>query len=154
MRLEIDSRFRTLDDFVARAESSALDERSRSEMARFGSVLICGNIERSVEIIILDRLQQRAHPRVMNFVKSFFKRGTNYDCAAIEQLLNRFDPSWYRNFCSFCEEHPSVREGISSCYALRNSVAHGGTGNLGLRRLKELLEASRTMIDALIRSTG
>jgi HEPN superfamily RiboL-PSP-like protein len=126
MRQELDSRFRAIEEFVEYSCSAGVPEQVQSYLFRFGTVLICGNIERSVEIIVLSRLKHRAHPRVLSFIKSHFLRGTNLDCAAVEQLLNRFDSGWYRSFCKFIEENPDVKEGISSCYSVRNSVAHGG----------------------------
>jgi hypothetical protein len=90
----------------------------------------------------------------LNFVKSHFLRGTNFDCAAIEQLLNRFDSGWYRSFQKFIEDNPEIKEGISSCYSVRNSVAHGGTMSVGSARLRELFDVSRRLIDAIARCTA
>ena len=103
---------------------------------------------------MLHRFINRAHPRVLNFIKSYFSRGTNFDCSAIEQLLNRFDPEWYRNFKQFVEANSNVQEGISSCYSVRNSVAHGGTMSVGTKRLGEFLELSKQLIDGVIAATS
>jgi RiboL-PSP-HEPN len=153
MKFEIDERFKTIEAFVAEATSAKVAEQVRSYLFRLGTVLICGNMERSIEIIILDRLTARAHPRVLNFVKSHFQRGTNFDCRAVKQLLQRFDSDWYRNFCTFVDAHPHVEEGISSCYSVRNSVAHGGTMSVGGKRLRELLDLSRSYIEGIDVST-
>src|ERR1039458_7812444 len=154
MRYQLNSRFRAVEAFVNQACSTDVPEEIRSYLFQLGAVLICGNVERSIEIIILSRLAHRAHPRVLNFVKSHFRFGTNFNCAAIEQLLNRFDPDWYRVFSKFTEENEDVKEGISSCYEVRNSVAHGGTMHVGSQRLKELLDVSRRLIDAVIHATS
>ena len=154
MQHELDVRFKQVENFTGSAESSIVDERLKSYLYKLGAVLICGNIEQSVQIILLSRLHARAHPRVLNFVKSHFTRGQNLDCAAISQLLQRFDAEWYRKFQKFVEDNPSVKEGVSSCYAVRNSVAHGGAMGVGGKRIMELLDASKTLLDAVVRSTA
>src|SRR6185312_9735425 len=108
MQHQLDSRFREIAVFVARLGSEPIPDDIKSYLVRFGTVLICGYVERSVEIIILSRLSTRAHPRVLEFIKSHFQRGRNLDCGAIEQLLARFDPEWYRSFSKFIEQNPDV----------------------------------------------
>jgi len=82
----------------------------------------------------------------MSFLKAYFKRGTNYDCDQISQLLYRFDTTWGHDFEEFVEKNSAVREGISSCYAVRNSVAHGGGQSLGPRTLLQYYE---TLLQAM-----
>jgi len=153
MQSQLDSRFSSLVLFIKKSSESSIPEEVQGYLFRFGSVLICGNIEQSIKIIILNRLAYKAQPQVLNFVKSHLLRGANFDCSAIEQLLNRFDTKWYRSFCQFVENNPDVKEGVSSCYAVRNSVAHGGSMNLGSQRLEELAEVSRGLIDGVVQST-
>src|SRR5262245_60036579 len=153
MQQQLENRFRAVEAFVHQSSAARVPEEIRSYLFRFGTVLICGNIERSVEIIILSRLTSRAHPRVLNFVTSHFSRGTNVDCAAIGQLLNRFEPGWYRSFQKFVDDNEDVKDGVSSCYSVRNSVAHGGTMSVGGARLRELLNMSRRLIDGVVDAT-
>lgn len=154
MQLQIDNRFNSLDNYFQRISNAHADPETQSYLCRFGAVLVCGNIERCVEIIILGRLTALAQPRVLEFVKSHFKRGRNLDCPAIEQLLIRFDADWYRQFHDFIEANPAIKEGISSCYTVRNSVAHGGSTGIGLARLRVFKEASKSMIDQLLICTA
>lgn len=154
MRHPIDARFNEIDGYIKRCNAADVPEEMRGYLFRYGSVLICGAVERSVEIIVLERLTSKAHPRVLNFVKAHFKRGHNLDCAAIEELLGRFDISWKSSFCDFVQQNADVKEAISSCYAVRNSVAHGGTASIGSARLSELYSASKRLIDGLITSTA
>ncbi|MDF1585247.1 HEPN domain-containing protein [Marinimicrococcus flavescens] len=154
MQHQIDLRFHKLESFIQQSFAHDLSEEVQSYLSRFGAVLICGNVERSCEIIILHRLEKRAHPRVLNFVKSHFKRGMNLDCTAIEQLLARFDPGWQKNFKAFIDSNSAVEEGISSCYAVRNSVAHGGQMSVGKKRLRELFDLSKKLVDGIIEATA
>ncbi len=103
MQRQLDSRFAEVERYIARVCAHGIPEELQSYLYRLGAIMICGNVERSIEIIVLDRLDRRAHPRVLNFIKSRFKRGTNYDCEAIEQLLVRFDEGWYKSLKRFTQ---------------------------------------------------
>lgn len=153
MQHAIDSRMQAVALFLTKAAEPNIEDEVRDYMCRFGAVLICGTVERCVEVVILDRLANRAQTRVLAFLKSYFKRGTNYDCPAIGQLLNRFDSEWYRRFSEFVDCNPDVKEGLASCYVIRNSVAHGGAQTVGLDRLKQLHESGKRAVQALIEAT-
>jgi len=146
MRHQLDQRFAALERYISRACGPRAPEDFAPDLMKFGTVLICGTIEQCVQIIIMHRLKTRAHPRVLNFVKSHFKRGVNLDCSAIAQLLARFDGEWSRNFENFVNDNDDVKEGISSVYGVRNSVAHGGSSGVGSKRLEELFNASKSLI--------
>lgn len=148
----IESRKKKLDSFFVRA-SSVKDDELKSDLAKFGIVLICGYVERCVEIVILERLTSRAHPRVIAFVQSHFKRGNNYDCEAICQLLVRFDNEWSEAFRKIVVENDEWASSLSSAYYLRNSIAHGGTANKGLVGVMQYYDVCKNIIEALIEST-
>lgn len=149
----VQNRVDELRRYVSKVTDPRLDQELASYLFRFGAVLVCGTLERSLELIVLERLQHRAQPRVINFIKSYFQRGTNYDCEAIKQLLIRFDPDWGRRFEADINASASLTESISSCYSVRNSVAHGGGGSLGGARLKELAESCVAVIEIIDRAT-
>ena len=146
---EVEQRFRILEQLIITATDKDLDELSASYLCRLGSVLICGNLERCVELVLTTRFANRAPPQIGTFIKAYFRRGTNYDCEQICQLLYRFDPGWGRTFENYLEQNDHIKESISSCYAIRNSVAHGGGQNLGPRGLKQYYDASFELIASL-----
>ena len=148
----INQRFERLERQINLA-CSVDDEELSANLSRFGTVLICGFVERSVEVVILERLGKKAHPRIIKFVKSSFKRGTNYNCNAICQLLERFDLSWRDKFREFMNNNEKEVEALSSTYNMRNSVAHGGDANISSTILKERCLDAKKIIDALISST-
>jgi hypothetical protein len=111
--------------------------------------MICGAIERSVEILITERVGGRSAPQVTAFLKSFFKRGNNYDCQEIEELLFKFDNKWGHAFRLFLEKNDQIKTGVSSCYAVRNSIAHGGTQSLGPTILKQYFDNAFALIAEL-----
>jgi len=84
--------------------------------------------------------------QVTPFLRAYFKRGTNYDCEQISQLLYRFDTDWGRAFEAYIDANGQISESISSCYAVRNSVAHGGWQSLGPRILRQYYDASFDLV--------
>jgi hypothetical protein len=75
--------------------------------------------------------------------------GRNYDCENILQLMSRFDSEWAKKFEKFVEENNRVKVGVSSCYAVRNSVAHGGGQSLGPAALRQFYDATLTLVAEL-----
>jgi RiboL-PSP-HEPN len=143
---QIEQRFIALEKLVVAASTKGLDEQHASYLCRLGSVLVCGNLERCVEILITERIGSRSAPQVTPFLRAYFKRGTNYDCETILHLLYRFDPEWGRTFDAYIKKNSQITESVSSCYAVRNSVAHGGGQSLAPRSLRQYLDASFTLV--------
>jgi hypothetical protein len=146
---EIEQRFKSLEVLIAAASDKNLDERTASYFCRLGSVQICGNLERCVALIIIARLGDRSPRQVGNFLRRFFERGTNYDCERICSLLYRFDSGWGHAFEEFLTANDHLKESVSSCYAVRNNVAHGGSQSIGPRSLRQYYEASLAVIKKL-----
>jgi hypothetical protein len=149
LRFEIEQRFFELDKLIAVAGNKSVDEETAAYLCKLGCVLVCGTIERCVEHLVVERVGGRAQPRIASFLKTHFKRGTNYDCEAIQQLMFRFDSEWGHDFKAFVESNDRVKEGVASCYAIRNSVAHGGGQSVGPKALKDYYDASLTLVAEL-----
>jgi hypothetical protein len=147
---EIEQRFRALAQLINTATDKNLDELLASYLCRLGSVLICGNLERCVELILTTRFASNpAPPQFGTFLKAYFRRGTNYDCEQIRQLLYRFDERRGQAFDSYVEQKEQIKESLSSCYTVRNSVAHGGGQGIGPASLKQYYDASFELIASL-----
>lgn len=151
MSFEIEQRFKALDELITAASNKTLDEQTASYICRLGSVQICGNLERCIELLITSRFD-RAPPQLRRFIRRHFERGTNYDCDRICQLLYHFDTTWGQNFETYITDNDAIKESISSCYAVRNSVAHGGSQSLGRKILRQYFEASLSVIAELEKS--
>ena len=149
MSFELQVRFLALEKLVVAASVRGLDEQLAAFLCKLGSVQICGNLERCTEILIVSRIGSRSPRQVGAFLRAYFKRGTNYDCDQICQLLYRFDPEWGRQFEIFVTENENLKESISSCYAVRNSVAHGGSQSLGPNILRQYFDASFSIVTQL-----
>ncbi|MGD9475989.1 HEPN domain-containing protein [Shinella sp. G-2] len=149
MSLAIENRFREVEKLVVAAQTKGLDPEVAAYYCKLGCVLICGAIERSIEILISDRVGGRSAPQVNSFLKSFFKRGTNYNCDEIQDLLFKFDADWGRKFQVLIEKNDQIRSGVASCYAVRNSVAHGGGQSLGPNILRQYFDNAFTLVAGL-----
>jgi hypothetical protein len=101
----------------------------------------------------MEKIAQRAHPRVQTFIRGYFKIGTNYKCEAIAQLLERFDVAWSANFRAFLKMRDDLVEALRSAYVQRNSIAHGGAGNSGLRGVQDLYASAKEVVDAMEAAT-
>lgn len=140
MNLAIVSRFSSVEKIVVAASKKQLDEEVVSNYCKLGAVLVCGAVERSIEILIDERVSQRSAPQVGPFLKNYFKRGTNYTADEIRALLYKFDTTWGADFEELIRANERLKTSLSSCYAIRNSVAHGGTQSLGPRILRQYFE--------------
>ena len=149
MSIAIESRFREVEKLVVAAQAKNLDPEIAAYYCKLGCVMICGAIERSMEILISDRIGGRSAPQVNSFFRSFFKRGTNYDCEEITQLLYKFDSDWGSRFKEFISINDQVKSSVASCYAIRNSIAHGGSQSLGPKILKQYYDSAFTLIAEL-----
>lgn len=147
--LGVRSRTDALRKYVQRVTDPSIPSQIASDLFKFGAVMTCGTVERCVEVIILERLAKKAHPKVLSFVKSHFKRGTNYDCDAILELLGRFDEKWRSDFETYLVQNPALGASLTSCYAVRNPIAHGASASLGGARLKKLADDAILLIEAL-----
>jgi hypothetical protein len=148
MSIGIQQRERKLATFFERA-GRVDDPELQSELSKLAAVLVCGYIERSVETIFLDYAEKRSPDPIKNFLRGHFKRGTNYDCAAIQNLLDRFSPAWGENFRRSLSDNAEIEERIKSIYTVRNSVAHGGNQNNSLRNIKTAYDTARSLISII-----
>lgn len=153
MQLAISSRERKLDAFFERAKKRVTDDEVVSDLSKLAAVLACGYVERCVEIIVLERLNNRAHARVLKFVQAHFKRGTNYDCDAMCQLLERFDSEWSERLKKKLHTNERLASSLVSLYSIRNSVAHGGDQNRGISGIEIMYQDCKLIVSALIEAT-
>ena len=102
----------------------------------------------------MEKIAQRAHPRVQSFIRGYFKIGANYNCEAIAQLLERFDLGWSTKFRTFMKTRDDLVEALRSAYDLRNSIAHGGSANRGLHGVQDLFASAKEVVDAMEAATN
>jgi hypothetical protein len=136
----ITQRLVALEKVITEAENTSHAAEVSSYLCRFGSVLVCGHLERCLELIVCERFEGTMPPQMSTFLRRYFLAGKNYDCDRIVALLNRFDTAWGAALEAFIATNQRVKESVSSCYAVRNSVSHGGGQSLGSKALKQYFE--------------
>lgn len=146
MNFSVENRFKAVEKVVKSANERGLDEEVASYFCKLGSVLVCGAIERSIEVLVHERICSRSAPQVTPFIKHYFKRGTNYTCDEILSLLSRFDNNWGREFEVYLSQNERIKSSVNSCYSIRNSVAHGGSLSLGPVILRQYFDDAFTMV--------
>lgn len=146
MAFAIESRFREVEKIILAAQERGADQMVAANYCKLGSVMLCGAIERSVEIIITERIGGKTAPQVSAFLKSYFKRGTNYDCDEIKNLLFRFDRNWGQKFETFVSKNDKIKSSVASCYGIRNSIAHGNPQSLSPKILLQYYEDALSLI--------
>jgi hypothetical protein len=151
LQFVIEQRFAELEKLVIAVQARDLDEQTASYLCKLGSVLVCGNLEKCVEHLFIEKVGGRSQPRLLPFLKSYFRTGRNYDCENIMQLMYRFDSNWGKKFEQFVEGNGRVKEEVSSCYAVRNSVAHGGGQSLGPNAVKQFYDATLALVSEIER---
>jgi hypothetical protein len=87
LQFEIEQRFAELQKLVLAVQAKGLDEQTASYLCKLGSVLVCGNLEKCIEFLLIDKVGGASQPRVTNFLKVYFRGGRNYDCENILQLV-------------------------------------------------------------------
>lgn len=153
MRQAIVARFDALSASIDRACEEPIGEHHKIDLRRYCVVLVCGFVERSLEVIVLERLKKRAQPQVLSFIKSHFQRGTNFRCASICELLKRFDASWEQAFDEWIGDNEARVADLNSAYSLRNQVAHGGTASVTVRDVRRYAESAKIIVDAVVEAT-
>jgi hypothetical protein len=143
---ELEIRREKLEIYIKRASEKSLPDDIRSDLSKFGAILLCGLIEKSIENILMSSISQKSHPRIENFFKIFFNKGTNYNCDNIESILQKFDKEWSSKFNSFIKNNNEIKEKINSVYGIRNSIAHGENSGITIHQLKNYFEKSNDLI--------
>ena len=146
MSFEVQQRFLALEKLVLLASLKGQDEQVSSYLCKLACVQICGTLERCMELIVTTKFEKRSPPQVSSFFKAHFRRGTNYDCENVKALLFRLDADWGHAFEEMLGNDLRMKESVNSCYAVRNSIAHGGSGSLGPSTLKQYFDAAFSFV--------
>ncbi|MHC2283975.1 hypothetical protein ACVME8_010645 [Bradyrhizobium diazoefficiens] len=125
-----------LDKLVKRARSyidlidaSALDPQIVTLLHRYICVLLSSNIDKSIQLILIEYARISGNGAVKRFVSKKLERGTNYQTEKVTQLLGSFDPRWAEQFEATAKQS-DLKEKLDSLYGLRNSISHGEQINI------------------------
>lgn len=149
MLISVENRLKAVQNLVSTATRKDLDEEIGSYLCKLGAVLICGTIERSIEVLVDEKVSKRSAPQVAAFLQSYFKSGRNYTCDEIARLLYKFDQKWGISFENYIKYNDRIKVSVNSCYAIRNSIAHGGTQTLAASSLRQYSEDAFSLMAEL-----
>lgn len=123
------------------------DDYTRSHIANYSCVLLCGLIETAVREIVAAHCEKKAAPMVSNYVKSQLEWFQNPDPQKIVNLLSSFD----RSVAERLEGNwkGEIRDAIGSIVGNRHLIAHGRDTALTILRVLDWLKAARSFIDLL-----
>jgi len=111
------------------------DPAAQAEWSKYLCILVSGFIEESLRILLEEYTRTHASPVVQNFVSREIQEITNCKASKIGSILQRFNPTWEREFLSQIEAKSrivdEIKSSLDSVVANRHQIAHGR--NIGLR---------------------
>ena len=131
----------------ARIDRLGTDLEIRADFARHLCVLVSGFFENAVVELLLAYCSRCCHPGIVRYVESRLEWFTNANREKLLQLLGSFDPAWRTELEAFVIDERDAA--LNSVVALRNDIAHGGSGNVSYVQIKLYYERIEEIIDKL-----
>lgn len=145
---EIEYRRRKLSAAFSRAQALSKDqnlEELQADYARYLCILVSGFIERAVAEIILAYAQGKAPAPLRSFIETSLKRLTMVDKERLLQLVGSLDAGWRAELEVYVVDERQAA--INSIVGLRNDIAHGGAGAVGLVQMEKYWVAAQEVIE-------
>jgi hypothetical protein len=124
-------RIDVLFDKVAAISSPA----DQAEWSKYLCVLVSGFIEESLRVLLEEYTRKHASLNIQNYIFGEIKDITNCKTSKITNILQRFNPTWEREFLDQIEARSpivdEIKNSLDSVVANRHQIAHGR--NVGLR---------------------
>ncbi len=124
IQAEIDSRLKRAKSAIDAISQASPDPYISTLLYRYICVLLSGNIERCIHLILSEYAKRHSDARMQKYISSRFERGTNYQAQRIIETLSGFDPAWGKEFDDFCKLKER-KDRLDSIYRLRITIAHG-----------------------------
>lgn len=122
------------------------DRETQSHWARYICVRCSGLLEKAILELYGDYAETRASEGVAGFVKQNLSHIYTPKQQRFLEIAERFNPEWKDTLEQFLNED-GRGEAIDSIINIRNSVAHGGEGNITIATLKTYFEKSIKVLD-------
>lgn len=135
-RMSIDSMRRQIKASIIRMEAKGLDDETRADLARFLCVRVSGLVERAFRELVGDLAQQRADPRIAEYVVAKVSRVTNLDANGLLGALETLDTKWAGEVRQLFDDDPSAKDALNSIVAGRHRLAHGHDHGVSPNNLK------------------
>lgn len=124
-----------LDELFNKISALSEDLELQSHWSRYLCIRISGFLEVSVRAIYSQYAKDKAAPYVANYVQSQLKNFQNPNMEKIIQLTGFFDREWADTLKRDTEGE--LKDAIVSIVAVRNDIAHGGSGDITYVRIKD-----------------
>jgi len=147
MNRVIFSQKQRMDDLIAKIETFSDDYEIQSHLARYLCILISGFLENAIRTSLSEYAQNKASPRVANYVDRQLSSFQNPNMEKILVLVGSFCPEWRASLEEESDE--GIGESINSIVANRHLVAHGGTVGITLGSIKRHYQNVVKLIDLI-----
>lgn len=134
----IDYNIKIIDETLSLASSNpSFSDEVKIQIIASNYIIIAtaGLIERGVQSILYEYCLPIKKKKTKQYIQNCLKYETTLDCFKIWRLLNKFDKSWGDNFKSAIPRHQKAA--INSIKNRRNNIAHGGSDNTGIYKVKQ-----------------
>lgn len=143
----VNNRIGSVEKFINLTIPTVDDELVRAYLRRLACVMISGNIEKCIFVIMSSYIERKSHDTIASYVKSSLDRATNYKCQRIVELFHRFDPAWGGQIEDFFSNNPDVKLDVDSIYNNRNQIVHGQSVDIGETKLNSFYESHCKVIE-------
>jgi hypothetical protein len=119
---------------IDRLDPNRIDEFVLAQIAQHICVRLSGVVEVAVRENIIRLIGANSHPRALRYINRRLVDFQNPKPDKILSLLTSFDPSWADKISQ--EWEPEIKDSIGSIVGQRNIIAHGGSTDVSLVRVK------------------
>ena len=113
-----------------------------AQIAQHVCVRLSGTLENAVKENVSRALGPSSHPRALRYIDRQLSDFQNPRPSKIIDLLSAFDRAWAEDLQNFWE--PEVKDAIGSIVGQRNIIAHGGSTDVTLVRVREWFRSVKT----------
>ena len=105
-------------------------------------------MEYSIQAIYSDFANRSSSPSAARFVSNRLGRERNPNSEAFLEIAGAFDPAWRAELEELFDDDPHLTKGaINSIMSARHSIAHGGTAEITVARVRDYLDRSVAILE-------
>lgn len=132
-------------DKVKQTRALAEDQELLAHWSRYLCILVSGFLENALKELYGTYAQNKAQPRVANFVKARLETFRNPNMERVLQLANSFSPEWREALERAAGS--KVKDAVDSIAGNRNSIAHGRSVGLTYSRMYDYYKTALKLVD-------
>ena len=107
-----------------------------SNLSKYLCILIAGYTEKLFVYYLERYFINKAHPRLVGYLRASLKHTTNLQMTKIEEILCKFDTKW-TEWLRQEKDYQEYKDSLQSIYDNRNKIAHGEISNIGIQSLED-----------------